>query len=236
MAIDRSSYDAAAREGCDVLIHAAGNSAKYIADRDPVADFDQSVSLAVRAASDFKPELFVLVSSVDVYPHLSHPDSTHERTVIDPLEASVYGFHKRLAELAVQRHARRWLIPRLAGMVGPGLRKNPVHDVLHGQPIRIHPDSQYQFMTTDDAAEAVWRLVAAQVHTEIFNICGEGLISPREIAALAGTPLHVHPDADRAEPRIVNVSTAKISAIHAMPSTYQTIAAFIRAREAAARS
>ena len=33
---------------------------------------------------------------------------------------------------AYRRHAPRWLIVRLAGMVGPGLKKNPVFDVLHG--------------------------------------------------------------------------------------------------------
>jgi nucleoside-diphosphate-sugar epimerase len=233
VSVDRSGYAEAPRHGADVLINAAGNSAKYIADRDPVADFEQTVSLTLRAASDFRPGLYVLVSSVDVYPRLWHPEWTRESSVITPLEASVYGFHKRLAELSVQRHAGKWLIPRLAGMVGPGLRKNPVYDVLHGEPLRIHPDSQYQFMTTDDAAAAVWELIAANVDNEIYNVCGRGVMSPREIAELAGRPLHVHPEAARAEPRIVNVSIEKISAIRSMPSTRESVAAFVREREAA---
>ena len=233
--VDRAGYAEAPRHGADVLIHAAGNSAKYIADRDPVADFEQSVSLALRAASDFRPGLYVLVSSVDVYPRLSRPEWTHESAVINPLEASVYGFHKRLAELVVQRHAGRWLIPRLAGMIGPGLRKNPVYDVLHSEPLRIHPDSQYQFMTTDAAAAAVWELITAKVHDEVFNICGRGVISPREIAEIAGLPLRVTTEADSAEPRIVDVSIEKISAVCAMPSTRESVAAFLREREAAPR-
>jgi nucleoside-diphosphate-sugar epimerase len=235
VSVDRAGYAEAARHGADVLINAAGNSAKYIADRDPVADFEQSVSLALRAAFDFRPGLYVLVSSVDVYPRLSRPEWTRESCVIDLLEASVYGFHKRLAELCVQRHAGRWLIPRLAGMIGPGLRKNPVYDVLHGAPLRIHPDSQYQFMTTDAAAAAVWELITANVHNEIFNICGRGVISPREIAEVASRPLDVHPDAERAEPRIVDVSIEKISTVRSMPSTRESVADFVREREAAPR-
>jgi nucleoside-diphosphate-sugar epimerase len=234
-AVDRAGYDQAVRQPCDVLIHAAGNSAKYIADRDPLADFQQSVTLAMRALSDFKPDLYVLVSSVDVYPELSSPGSTNETTPIDPVASSAYGFHKRLAELCVQRHARRWLIPRLAGMVGPGLRKNPIYDVLHGLPLRIHPDSKYQFMRTDDVASAVWELVTAGVHGEIFNIAGRGLISPREIAALAQRPLQVHPDAQDDAPRIVDVSIDKMSARRSIPATRDTVAAFVQSEQAAAR-
>lgn len=233
--VDRARYAEAARDGADVLINAAGNSAKFIADRDPAADFEQSVSLAMRAVADFRPGLYVLVSSVDVYPRLSRPEWTGESAAIDPLAASVYGFHKRLAELVVQRHAGRWLIPRLAGMIGPGLRKNPVYDVLRGDPLRIHPDSRYQFMTTDAAAAAVWDLIAANAANEIFNICGRGVMSPREIADVAGLPLHVHPDAERAEPRIVDVSIEKISAVRPMPSTRESVTAFVREREAAPR-
>lgn len=227
--VGREDHSQAAAAGCDVLINAAGNSVKYLADRDPVADFNQTVGLAVTAARNFRPSLYVLVSSVDVYADLQRPETTTEDTPLSARDASMYGFHKQLAEQCVRRHAPAWLIVRLAGMVGPGLRKNPVFDILNGQPLRIAPDSRYQFMSTDDVADVVWQLIESGSVNTVFNVCGRGLVSPREIAALAGRRVDVHPEAEAAPPRIVDVSIDRISQVRAMPSTHETVRRFVEA-------
>jgi nucleoside-diphosphate-sugar epimerase len=227
-AVGRKDYAEAARDSCDVLINAAGNSVKYLADRDPAADFMQSVQLAVAAARDFSPRLYVLASSVDVYSKLHCASTTTEDTPFEAMQASLYGFHKQLAEWCVQRHTGEWLIVRLAGMVGPGLRKNPVFDILNDQPLRISLDSRYQFMSTDDVAEVSWHLVSAGVRNEVFNVCGDGLISPREIADMLGRPVAIHPEAEKAAPRIVDVAIQRISRIRPMPPTRATIERFLR--------
>ncbi len=214
---------------CDVLVNAAGNSVKFLADRVPADDFTASVALPVAASHDFRPRLHVLLSSVDVYANLERPESTTEETPLDPMQTSMYGFHKQLAEWCVRRHNPAWLIVRLAGMVGPGLRKNPVFDVLNGQPVRIHPDSRYQFMSTDAVADVVWDLAETGARNSVFNVCGRGLISPREIAGVAGRALTVHPDAEQAQPRIVDVSIDRISKIREMPSTLATVERFVSA-------
>ena len=227
-AIGRQDYAAAARDTCDVLINAAGNSVKYLADRDPAADFAQSVDLAVAAARDFSPRLYVLASSVDVYADLRCAATTREDTPLDAMRTSLYGFHKQLAESCVQRHTGAWLIVRLAGMVGPGLRKNPVFDILNDQPLRISPESRYQFMSTDDAADVAWELVTTGVRNTLFNVCGDGLISPREIADMCGRRIAIDPEAAGTAPRIVDVAIERISRIRPMPSTRATIEQFLR--------
>lgn len=228
--VGRDEYAAAIGTSCDVLVNAAGNSVKYLADRDPAADFRQSVAAVVAASTDFRPRLHVLISSVDVYADLSRPESTREDTPLDAVDASMYGFHKQLAELCVRRHNQDWLIVRLAGMVGPGLRKNPVFDIVNGAPLRISPDSRYQFMSTDDVADVTWQLVEGGVRQTVFNVCGSGLISPREIAALAGRDFSVHADARDLPPRIVDVAIDRISRVRPMPSTRDTIARFVSER------
>lgn len=225
--VGREDYLEAVGTGCEVLVNAAGNSVKYLADQDPAADFTQTVDVAVRAGRAFRPRLYVLVSSVDVYCDLHRRDATTEDSPLDPGRASMYGFHKQLAEHCVRRHNEGWLIVRLAGMVGPGLRKNPVFDILNNEPLRISADSKYQFMPTDDVAEVVWHLVEAGVRNTVFNVCGDGLISPREIAELAGRQVSVHPEAKGAQPRIVDVSIERISRIRPMPLTRTTIERYI---------
>ena len=226
-AITRESYPGAVGSTGTVLVNASANSRKYLADQDWRADFDASVESVLQTLSDFKVELYVLLSSVDVYNVLDDPDRNGEDAVIDPLRLSTYGLHKFIAEACVRRHAPRWLIVRLAGMVGPGLKKNPVFDVLNGRPLSIHPDSQYQFMSTDAVAGVVWRLIEAGETNKVVNVCGVGLISPRQISVMAGMPLVVAPDAAASKPRIVHVNTRLAASIAGLPDTRTTITEFI---------
>jgi nucleoside-diphosphate-sugar epimerase len=225
--ITRESYPAAAGSTGTVLINASANSRKYLAEQDWRADFEASVESVLRTIRDFRAGLYVLLSSVDVYNVLDDPDRNGEDATIDPLRLSTYGFHKYVAEACVRRHVPHWLIVRLAGMVGPGLKKNPVFDVLHGRPLSIHPDSQYQFMSTDAVANVVWRLIESGETNRVVNVCGSGLISPRGISELAGKPLVVAPDAAASPPRIVHVNTRLAASIVDLPETRSTIAEFI---------
>ena len=227
--VTRRNYADTAGTGSDVVIEAACNSRKYLADRQPVEEFDLSVTHRLRTLRDFPADLHVHISSVDVYSDLTSPETTRENSTPDIAKVSHYGFHKILAEQAVQHYAESWLIVRLAGMVGAGLRKNPVYDILHGDPLRIHPRSQYQFMNTADMARIAWTLVERGVSGEAFNLCGEGLISPSEIARLAGREMNLAMLEPTAQPRVVNINTEKISKIMPLPSTHETVARFISA-------
>jgi len=226
--VTRQNYAQHAGVQSDAVVEAACNSKKFLADQEPVKEFEASVTHRLRTLFDFPAELHLHVSSVDVYSDLTSPDTTREDAAIDPGGTSHYGLHKLLAEQLVRHYAKRWLIVRLAGLVGPGLKKNPVFDILNDQPLRISPDSQYQFMHTDDMARVVWGLSEAGGAGEIFNVCGEGLISPRQIAEEAGRKLNLTLLPADARPRVVNVSLDKIKRLVAVPKTTETIQEFIR--------
>jgi nucleoside-diphosphate-sugar epimerase len=227
--VTRGNYDRAAGAPRDIVIDASCNSRKYLAEENPFDEFALSVSHRLQTLRDFPADLQLHISSVDVYGDLSSPRTTTENTMSNLEGASNYGFHKLLAEQLVRRYSKNWLILRLAGMVGPGLRKNPVYDILHGNPLRIHPDSQYQFMTTADVAQIGWTLVERRIHGEVFNICGEGLISPREIASIARRELDLKLISGNDRPRIVHIDTSKIRQVTTMPGTQESIAGFLMA-------
>jgi nucleoside-diphosphate-sugar epimerase len=231
--ITRASYAQAVGRTGTILINASANSRKYLAEQDWHADFEASVASVARTLRDFTVDLYVLISSVDVYNVLDDPAQNGEDAVIDPFRLPTYGFHKYIAEACVRRHAPRWLIVRLAGMVGPGLKKNPVFDVLHGRPLSIHPDSAYQFMSTDAAAEVVWRVIESKTTNRVVNVCGQGLISPRAISELAGKPLAVSAEAAASPPRVVHINTSLASRFAALPDTTATVAEFVSARSLA---
>ena len=130
--VTRENFDTAPVGHSDVVIEAACNSKKYLADRDPLAEFELSVTHRLKSLRRFPADLQLHISSVDVYGDLSSPATTTEATPPDLARVSSYGLHKLLAEQLVRHYSPAWLILRLAGMVGPGLRKNPVYDLLHG--------------------------------------------------------------------------------------------------------
>lgn len=226
--VTRQNYADVAGRRSDVAIDCSGNSRKYLAEEVPVEEFGLSVTQRLRTLLDFPAALQVHVSSVDVYSALDSPETTREDSLIDLSRTSHYGFHKLVAEDVVRHYAPRWLILRPAGMVGPGLRKNPVYDVLHGQALRIHPDSQYQFMDTRDLARIAWGLVDRGASGEVFNLCGEGLISPREVARLAGRDIDLTLLPAGSSARIVNVNIDKIKSVVTVPSTPDAVLRFVR--------
>jgi nucleoside-diphosphate-sugar epimerase len=210
----------------DVVVDAAGNSRKYLADEAPQQDFEATVAHRLRTLLDFPAAVHLHVSTIDVYSDLRSPGTTGESTPLVPERASRYGAHKMLAEMLVRHYATRWLIVRLGGMVGPGLKKNPVHDILNRAPLRIHPDSRYQFMATDDVARLSWDLLQGGAAADVFNVCGAGLVSPRDIARWAGRELNLtagHP----AEPRIVEANIDKVARQAIVPVTEATVRAFL---------
>jgi len=228
--ITRANYEAHRGSEFDVLVDAAGNSKKYLADEDPGEDFRRSVEHRLRTLLDFRAGVHLHVSSVDVYEDLTSPATTREDRVIDgPRSSSRYGFHKLLAEDLVRHYAGDWLVVRLAGMVGPELRKNPVFDILHDRPLRIHPDSRYQYMLTDDAARIALRLVSDGARRETINVCGSGVISPKHIAELAGRPMDLRELPQAAVPRVVEASVEKLARRGFSVDTIETIRSFVNA-------
>lgn len=227
-AITRENYSDLRGQEYDILVFASANSKKFLADERPRDDFRLSVEHRLEVLLDFPSKVHLHVSSVDVYDRLDSTNTTREDTTIERRKQSLYGFHKLLAEDLVERYAEEWLTVRLAGMVGPGLRKNPIFDILNGLPLHVNAGSQYQFMTTDDVATLTWELLERGVRGEAVNLCGDGLISPREIAALANRSITETPTAMRQGRRIVDINIDRAKSLFTMPSTHSAVMGFIR--------
>jgi nucleoside-diphosphate-sugar epimerase len=226
-AITRRTYQQFRGKACDLFINANGNSKKFLADRDPAAEFDASVASVLRSLLDFPAKQYVYLSTIDIYPHVDGPRRNRETAEIDPAKLSRYGLHKYLAEQLVRKYANRWLICRLGGMVGQDMWKNSIYDILHDQPLRVNADSEYQFMNTDDVAKIVLKLAGRRLENEVFNVCGAGCIRLAEVARLAGKPeLKYAGDQPRTER--YEVSVAKLEAQFTVPKTAETVRDFLR--------
>ena len=221
--IDRDNYATYAGRRCELLINANGNSRKPLARERPMDDFDRSVRSVRQSLVDFRFNRYLHLSSCDVYADCSEPALTCENRTLDPNLQSPYGFHKRLAEQCVQHGARDWVIIRFGGFVGPGLRKNAIYDILHGDTLWLDPASELQFIHTDDAARLVLQLVDQNIHCEIVNLCGRGTIALQEVLYATGKQIRVEPGSPRVR---YNVSIDKISQWLDVPDTRNTVLKF----------
>ncbi|MCD6360390.1 MAG: NAD(P)-dependent oxidoreductase [Armatimonadetes bacterium] len=210
--ITRQNYEQFAGGTCDVLVNANGNSKKFLAREQPTVDFELSVASVNRTIADFTCGCYIYLSSIDVYPSCETPDQATEETVIDPEVISPYGLHKYMAEWLVRRHVPRWVIFRLGGMLGPGLKKNPVFDLLHGEPLRVDPESRYQYVDTATVAAVV--LALHDHHGEIYNLCGVGTVSPEELAREFDLPL-----SGGGEKQVYEASNDKIRGLVELPQS-----------------
>lgn len=121
-------------------------AAKWIANREPEADLAtlRRLSDAVRSA---KASRVVLISTVDVYPN---PVGVNEDSPIDVGVQQPYGRHRLQLERELSEHFPNVLTIRLPGLFGPGLKKNAVFDLLHGNDVhKIHSGGVFQFYNLD---------------------------------------------------------------------------------------
>ena len=223
--VDKEDYTSAIGTSVEVLINANGNSKKFLSNKEPKLDFDMSVRSVAESLHDFKYQKYVYLSTIDVYPTKDNPAENHEQATIDPTRISRYGHHKWLAEQLVTYNAASWLLIRMGGFIGPGLWKNGIYDLLTGSPLRVHPDSAYQYQHTDALASAVFTLIENKRNCEIFNIAGDGLITLREIAAMIPEcSTGVEPDI---APERYEVNIDKIKSIYPVTQTRLAVQQFI---------
>ena len=111
----------------DTVVCAGAPAQKWIANRDPDADWKKIEGL-IGHLKTIRCKTFVLISTIDVF---KSPIAVDEVTFVDESGLHPYGLHRRLLEKFVEMTFPNYLIVRLPGLVGPGLRKNIIYDFLN---------------------------------------------------------------------------------------------------------
>ncbi len=123
----------------DHVICAGAPAEKWRANQDPAADW-KNLERLVEALLAARIGKLVLISTVDVY---GTPQGVTERDA--PSGATPYGRHRLDLERILSEHFPT-LVVRLPALFGPGLKKNAVYDLLHGNQLeRIDDRGSFQF-------------------------------------------------------------------------------------------
>ncbi len=213
----------------DVCIDASGSSKKFIAEQNPAEDLLNSVVNCSKVLKYYPSKLHVHISSVDIYKKLEDPVSTFEDNAENIPAFTRYGYHKYITEEYVKTYSTNWLIFRLSGMVGNGLKKNPIFDLVTGSKFWINPKSKYQYINTKNVSKIIFEILNKGIRNEVFNIAGKGAVSFEQIAAKYKLVINEPGENKQSLPlRIVDVSTEKISSLISVPNTIEELDKFLK--------
>lgn len=111
----------------DTVVCAGAPAQKWIANREPEAD-RKKIEELISHLKSMTCQTLILISTVDVF---KTPINVDEATAVDEEGLHAYGLNRRLLEKFVESYFPNYLIVRLPGLVGPGLRKNVIFDFLN---------------------------------------------------------------------------------------------------------
>lgn len=179
--IHKGSYQEHIGDAFDIIINANGNSRRFWANEHPYEDFVASTESVYKTIFDFSCELYIYISSSDVYENHSSPKYTQEEQVMNPSRLSPYGFHKYLSETIIRRYVKNYLILRSSMILGRNLKKGPFFDIFHHQPLFVSKTSKFQLITTAEIAKIISFLINRLESRSIFNLGGVGTFSFEKI-------------------------------------------------------
>ncbi|MFN9916871.1 MAG: hypothetical protein ACK53L_30055, partial [Pirellulaceae bacterium] len=126
----------------DLVVCAGAPAQKWIANQQPENDL-ACIETLMGALGTIRVQRFVLISTVDVF---MVPVAVDETSSVDIDGLHPYGAHRRKLETFVEERFENHLIVRLPGLVGPGLRKNIIYDILHNNdPHKVDRRATFQF-------------------------------------------------------------------------------------------
>ena len=131
----------------ELVVCAGVPAEKWKANLEPEKDL-HNIELLIHNLTQTKVDEFVLISSVDVY---ANPQAVYEDSTTDADQNSPYGKHRFFLEEFIRNSFPRHLIIRLPGLIGTGLKKNFIFDMLH-KPEALsltHTKSTFQFYSLD---------------------------------------------------------------------------------------
>jgi dTDP-4-dehydrorhamnose reductase len=126
----------------DLVVCAGAPAQKWVANREPREDL-KKINGLIANLQNIKCKTFILISTVDVF---KYPIGVDENSLVDESGLNPYGLHRRLLEKFVADHFSNYLIIRLPGLVGPGLKKNVIFDFLNNNNLQtVESRGVFQF-------------------------------------------------------------------------------------------
>ena len=152
----------------DTVVCAGVSAVKWLANREPEADL-AGIKRLTDVLRGVTARRFVLISTVDVY---RDPVAMTERNVPPEQGLHPYGRHRLALERLVAERFPQHCIVRLPALFGPGLKKNALYDLMHGNRVdSIVQNARFQWYPLTRLADDLDTITAAGI--DLINIVAE---------------------------------------------------------------
>jgi hypothetical protein len=149
-----------------IVVCAAAPAQKWLANKESKADL-KNINNLIFYLKSIQCTKFVLISTVDVF---KNPNAVNENSFVDEEDLHPYGLHRRLLEKFIQKNFFNYLIVRLPGVIGPGLRKNIIYDFLNNNNLQlIDSRSTFQFYPVKNLWSDIQKAINAELKLVHFT-------------------------------------------------------------------
>lgn len=148
----------------DVVINCAGSSKKYLAHENPSKDFYINASV-FSTVLKLNMKKFIHISSIDA------------GAIVD----NNYTRSKLAMEECVQLYFPDATILRLGGMIGDGLKKNVIYDIINNQNLHITFDSICNYISTQEVAKIIEKVIDLNIKKITITVASSKPITVKEI-------------------------------------------------------
>ena len=139
------------------IVCAGVSAVKWWANANAAAD-QHGIDRLTRHLDHVEADRFVLISTVDVY---GTPVGVDEGDAVPEPGLHPYGLHRARLEAWVLRRFPHAHVVRLPALFGPGLKKNALFDLLHGNRLEhVDPASRFQGYPLERLADDLDRVQA----------------------------------------------------------------------------
>ena len=174
---------------CNLLIDCNGNGSKRIGIKDPLFDFNASVLSVVENLTKIKFKKYIYISTAQVYESVKNKSLTKEDCSIKYKNINNYGFNKYIAELYIKKYTLNYLIFRLPYVLGPGLKRNPFHDIPNKKKTYLTLSSNINCIHTDTIAKLIIQ-INKNNNKKTFNLGSKNNIKVRDILKICNIKIN----------------------------------------------
>lgn len=191
----------------DVVINCAGFSEKYIANKNPN-----------------KMEL-VENSIFEKISNLRFKSLIHISSIEAELELDSYGILKKQMEQRILSKYKQATVLRLGGIIGGGLKKNVIFDIINNKLLFVTADSIYNFITTDEITNIVLYLMN-NVIEGVINVGASKSILVLEIVKLLRKDVVYG-----SKKEVYNIDVSRLSSFYSVKSSKDYIEEFMASND-----
>ncbi len=126
----------------DLIVCAGVSAVKWMANKEPEKDLNK-IKVLEDVLATVNTKQFILISTIDVYPITQGKDEDFD---CSSMKNHAYGTHRLAFEKFCDDKFDNCNIARLPGLVGEGLKKNVIYDLLNDNCLEmINTKSSYQY-------------------------------------------------------------------------------------------